>query len=397
MRTKILFLLIVIGYTCNAQHNYDAQSIIYSNNGNVGIGTSNPTSGLEVNKKTFKLSNNYPEYNWIWGGGTDLNWYTIIEINFADQTYRAASFDITIKNAGTNYGGSVMCEKLQYHVSARRSHSVANGYDDGLVSGPIPDYVRLVKISQGNYEIQVRQSQNWRHMSVKAQISSHLGINATYLDTPVLGQSGTVYMPQNLHYDYHTNSYFSGNVGIGTTNPAKLLTVSSGSNVYMRIQKPQFLDYFDFGITTHSGIISYKAGTSTLSNIIFQTNDINRLQISHNGNIGIGTTNPTEKLAVNGTIKAKEVKVETNWPDFVFEEDYNLQPLSEVETFIKKNKHLPDIPSEAEVKENGISVGEMNAKLLQKIEELMLHTINQQKLIENQQKRIDALEKKDSQ
>lgn len=102
------------------------------------------------------------------------------------------------------------------------------------------------------------------------------------------------------------------------------------------------------------------------------------------GSVAIGTVNPgTHALAVEGTIGAREVKVNTDvWPDFVFEEDYELQPLSEIETFIKENKHLPDIPSEAEVKENGISVGEMNAKLLQKIEELTLYILEQNKRIE---------------
>jgi hypothetical protein len=110
------------------------------------------------------------------------------------------------------------------------------------------------------------------------------------------------------------------------------------------------------------------------------------------GKVGIGTTDPGNyELAVEGTIGAREVKVTLDtWSDFVFEDDYNLQSLSEVETYIKQNKHLPDIPSEAEVKENGVSLGEMDSKLLQKIEELMLHTIDQQKLIDKQQKDLDV-------
>ena len=105
-----------------------------------------------------------------------------------------------------------------------------------------------------------------------------------------------------------------------------------------------------------------------------------QLKILSNGNIGIGTLSPTSKLDVNGTIRSKEVKIEaTGWSDFVFGEKYQLPSLSEVENHIKEHKHLPDIPSEREVIENGISVGEMQAKLLQKIEELTLYVIEQDK------------------
>ena len=118
-----------------------------------------------------------------------------------------------------------------------------------------------------------------------------------------------------------------------------------------------------------------------------------------NGNVGIGTTDPGAwRLAVNGKIRAKEVKVETDWADFVFEEKYELPTLAEVEDHIKEKGHLKDIPSAGEVAENGILLGEINAKLLQKIEELTLYTIDQQKEIEtlnaqgiDQQKEIETL------
>lgn len=97
-----------------------------------------------------------------------------------------------------------------------------------------------------------------------------------------------------------------------------------------------------------------------------------------NGRMGIGTTNVDTTLAlkVNGTIKAKEVLISlSGFPDYVFSPDYNLRSLGEVETYIKTNSHLPDIPSEAEVIKNGISLGEMDAKLLQKVEELTLYLL----------------------
>ena len=103
-----------------------------------------------------------------------------------------------------------------------------------------------------------------------------------------------------------------------------------------------------------------------------------------NENIGIGTVSPGSwKLAVNGKVRAKEVKVETGWSDFVFNKEYELPSLQEVENHIKQKGHLKDIPSAKEVEENGIFLGEMDAKLLQKIEELTLYTIQQEKKIEN--------------
>jgi hypothetical protein len=108
------------------------------------------------------------------------------------------------------------------------------------------------------------------------------------------------------------------------------------------------------------------------------------------GNVGIGTTNPLYPLSVNGTIEAKEVRVETGWADYVFNPNYRLKPLSEVAVYIKQNHHLPDIPSEAEVKEQGVSLGEMQAKLLAKIEELTLHMIRLEN--ENQQLRNEVRE-----
>ena len=98
------------------------------------------------------------------------------------------------------------------------------------------------------------------------------------------------------------------------------------------------------------------------------------------GNVGIGTATPSEKLSVNGNIRAKEIKVETaNWPDYVFAKDYQLQPLTEVEAFINKNQHLPGLPNKEAVAAEGVNLGEMNRKLLEKVEELTLHIIRLEK------------------
>jgi hypothetical protein len=100
------------------------------------------------------------------------------------------------------------------------------------------------------------------------------------------------------------------------------------------------------------------------------------------GNVGIGTTNATDKLTVNGRVKCEELWVDTVGADFVFEEGYSLMPLDEVETYIERNGHLPEIASAVEMRANGLGVGEFQTQLLQKIEELTLHVIEQNKRIE---------------
>ncbi|MCK7555497.1 hypothetical protein MKQ70_10950 [Chitinophaga sedimenti] len=102
------------------------------------------------------------------------------------------------------------------------------------------------------------------------------------------------------------------------------------------------------------------------------------------GNVGIGTlTTGTHKLAVDGSIGARKIKVsQETWADHVFDTAYVLTNLQDVEQYIKHNRHLPDIPAAAEVKVDGIDLGEMNKKLLQKIEELTLHMIDMNKRVQ---------------
>ncbi|MNX62475.1 hypothetical protein D3C86_934370 [compost metagenome] len=111
--------------------------------------------------------------------------------------------------------------------------------------------------------------------------------------------------------------------------------------------------------------------------------------------MGIGTISPDSRLAVNGTIHSKEVKVDMlGWPDFVFKKEYNLPTLEEVEKHIIEKGHLENIPSEEEVIKSGINLGEMDAKLLQKIEELTLYMIEMKKDIADLRKENIALKTK---
>ncbi|TKC04717.1 hypothetical protein FA048_18700 [Pedobacter polaris] len=146
-------------------------------------------------------------------------------------------------------------------------------------------------------------------------------------------------------------------------------------------------------------------GESTWSNWITMLDSKNnvesagRLMVSgignhfiNGGNVGIGTATPNEKLSVNGKIRAHEIKVETaNWPDYVFEDDYNITSLTELEKYIKENKHLPEMPSAKEAEANGVELGEMNKLLLKKVEELTLLLIDQNKKNDKQDETINKL------
>lgn len=114
------------------------------------------------------------------------------------------------------------------------------------------------------------------------------------------------------------------------------------------------------------------------------------MRIKPNGNVGIGTTDPTYTLEVVGEIHGTNFSADSppSWPDYVFADSYVLTDLKEVEKFIESNHHLPEVPSEADVKENGVNLVEMQAKLLQKIEELTLYVIEQNKRIEAQEAEI---------
>ena len=99
--------------------------------------------------------------------------------------------------------------------------------------------------------------------------------------------------------------------------------------------------------------------------------------------MGIGTEHPTDKLDVRGTVRADAIVVnKVSGADFVFEDSYKLRPLNEVKDFVEKNQHLPEIPSAAEMQENGVNMNELQIQLLQKVEELTLYIIQQDQRIQ---------------
>ncbi len=257
--------------------------------------------------------------------------------------------------------------------------------------------------------------------------------------------------PNSKGFNFRQGSYNAltiqpnGNVGVGTTNPDSKITIdgtiSTTKSSYTKFQLARhdwsgshailfnaYKDYSVSGSLETTGNTKYANNTGAYSggagSIMFLGNggimdflispasvgmgeSINwggpKMRINRQGEVGIGTTDMDGyRLSVGGNIRAEEVKVEASpWPDFVFEKEYKLSTLEEVEKHISEKGHLPEIPSKAEVRENGIKLGEMNAKLLRKIEELTLYLIEQNKknqeqsrLIEELQKEVSALMKK---
>jgi hypothetical protein len=185
-----------------------------------------------------------------------------------------------------------------------------------------------------------------------------------------------------------------GSVGIGTTIPANPLEISAPAPTIKLTATgatgQTYLQLFD----TSTPAASFSLGASSPWPFIMNGLTGRPLVLqSASGNVGIGTTNPQYLLSVKGTVGAEEVIVtNTGWSDYVFQPGYRLQPLSEVSAYIEANRHLPDIPSETEVQEKGVSVGEMQAKLLAKVEELTLHLIRQEKENQELRERIARLE-----
>ncbi|SCY14929.1 hypothetical protein SAMN02927916_1276 [Flavobacterium anhuiense] len=233
---------------------------------------------------------------------------------------------------------------------------------------------------------------------------------ATTLDTnPATDMHFNVRTTANGDFTTLTNSAFrfsrfatvlldikrNGRIGIGTSNPAGALHVVDAEGGF----------FFDGLNTEYNRIKSTAVAPVTPKPLLISaqlsgtTPDI---YINTSGNVGVGTMNPTSKFTVAGNINSREVKVTVDaGADFVFENNYSLPSLDAVAKYIKEYKHLPEIASAEEMKKEGINLSEMNIKLLQKIEELTLYIIDQDKkteqlknIISEQDKRLEKLENK---
>jgi hypothetical protein len=368
------------------------------NGGNVGIGTSSPSYKFDVNGDAriggaFRIGELYfspPQFIQL-GIGTE-RWVKLATIpnnhsvRFQLRNGSHNSEEIAeIKVFGTYHNDrtAISVERQTYYEHLREVRVVGS---DG---GPRTVYI---KIRASDYAPAV----SWRALDSRGSITIH-----NIEETPTAGLSHHV--SGNLVTSTNTNLVTTGNIGIGTTSPQYKLYVKANSDGVVSyfggaeasgIQGLYVIVGQNSAGGAESTLVTLKSSGVHGGPISLGTGNSEALRIRTDGNVGIGTTNPHHKLAVNGTIKAKEVIVETTgWSDYVFADDYRLAPLSEVEAHIKANKHLPGIPSAVQVAEKGVNLGDAQAALLAKVEELTLHLIAQQKQMESQQQTLASLQK----
>jgi hypothetical protein len=260
----------------------------------------------------------------------------------------------------------------------------------------------------------VRAFANGRTADIEASYTGWTAVDSTLSSTATASFlvpyqnrfSGDVYMPGSSIWK--SNGY----VGIGTATPGYSLDIytsyqratsaairhqssdghfilmnpSSAGGNYNNLVQSGDLAYIFSGGTPGTGafvLAPYAVGPSGL-------------RMDSLGNVAIGTAFPKSyKLAVEGTIGTRRLKItqQSDWSDFVFQSDYQLTSLQDVEKYINTNKHLSGIPSAEDVQKEGFDVGEMNKLLLQKVEELTLYMIEEHKQKQKMQDQIDALQR----
>ena len=202
-----------------------------------------------------------------------------------------------------------------------------------------------------------------------------------------------------------------GKVGISTNNPSNNLHIkgiSNQSNPVIFLEPSTWTSSGHYGELRFGDTNHYIRGEHSIGMtfydtncLIFNTGGSNQMTFSNNGKLSIGTTNMPNtvggadvsayKLYVKGGVLTEEVRVRTGWADYVFADDYKLLPIEEVESFIKENNHLPNVPSAKTVEEEGLELGDITRIQQEKIEELMLYIIEQQKQIDALKQSVNNL------
>ncbi|MEQ9263613.1 MAG: hypothetical protein RLN81_00205 [Balneolaceae bacterium] len=377
---KILVLItacILTNVSVNAQWTTSG-SDIYFNSGNVGIGITSPIAKLHVNGDTY-LGTNQLQFLSASGGNNRI--FSAGGTSPGSWTFKSR-FDNMIFSSGENSSNPRRIifrtgdgDRMEIGASGRVG--IGNAAID--ITGTALDQL-VIGDGIGSRGVVVYHGTNNDGGYAFANPSGNLtgrilydssegAIKLQYVGTDRLTiGSNRIELLKNTEIDGRLFFGDFSNEGVGT--------------IQIKNEGPND----GIALWTETGNITKRIWIDDSTNTLQLTAGVslnNGLSLDENGNIGIGTSNPDQALTVKGKIHSEEIIVDLNvpGPDYVFEEDYDLPTLSEIEAFIKANKHLPEIPSAKEMEANGISLGEMNMLLLKKIEELTLITIQQQKQI----------------
>lgn len=294
--------------------------------------------------------------------------YSIINSHeYKDPSGPEAPKDLVLQNNNGNVGIGYYTAPLTEKLHVRGSIKL-EGANAGLV---FADGTKLSTASGAAL---------WAKIGTTPDIqygAGNVGIGIATAPTEKLQINGNIHLVGNL-VGRRTTSTITLASNTDWTNGS--IIELSGDNDGTNSKQGNILLLAGKGIGTKRGDINFASITGDVPSSSFATN----MTIKNNGNIGIGTINPTEKLHIKGNIKVEgkiaAVEICANptsaWCDYVFEPDYKLPSLASVQTFLTKYKHLPDVPSAAEVKENGYNMNKMDTALLKKLEEAYLYILD---------------------
>jgi hypothetical protein len=368
---KLIGLLILLLIIADAE----SQSVVYNWNGNTFTANGEQARRVVIGRVY------YNQYHWGSYGNMKItirsSYFKSGYVEYLLQANPATNGNVPLLSCLTAGGYNASLVKLELGEQT----NAGNEYYGGV------NYYRDIYLDVGYYSVwYVEAVVTGPYAADRTSISSSEYSLMTLFSSPDISNISSFTPHKKLitiPADYATIQ-LTGKLGIGTSaEPAALLEVNG--DIFTSSQT----NYLQFG--TNSGSAPYVSGSAEGSLALGTANSA-KLWVLQNGNVGIGTSTPAFKLSVNGDIKAKKLLVsQGGWPDYVFDATYKLPSLKQVDQFITKYKHLPDLPSAKEVEEKGISVGDQQALLLKKIEELTLYLIKQDQQIENLNKQVNEL------